>query len=52
MTETNPESDLATPQQEEEAKSLAESAGEEVPGGMRAAEANQRIVELETQQDS
>jgi hypothetical protein len=42
--------DLATPEQEEELEKLAAAAGEEVPGGMRVAEAAQRIEELKVQQ--
>lgn len=42
--------DPATPRQQEELEELAAAAGEEVPGGMRVAEAAQRIEELKTQQ--
>lgn len=42
--------DLATPEQEQEVRDLAAAAGEEVPGGMRVAEAAQRAEELKTQQ--
>lgn len=37
---------MATPEQLEELRALAGAAGEEVPDGMRAAEAAQRIEEL------
>ncbi len=46
MTEHESPDDLATPEQLEELRSLAAAAGEEVPAGIRAAEAAQRIVEL------
>lgn len=39
----------ATPEQQEELRDLAAAAGEEVPGGMRVAEAAQRAEELKTQ---
>ena len=46
VTEHDSPDDLATPEQLEELRSLAAAAGEEVPPGIRAAEAAQRIVEL------
>lgn len=39
----------ATPEQEAQARDLAEQVGEDVPHGMRQAEAAQRIEELATQ---
>ncbi len=46
---TEPEMAKATPEQEAELSRLADAAGEEIPGGMRAAEAAQRIEELKAQ---
>lgn len=52
MTQTGGEpGDFATPEQEEQAKDLAAAVGEEVPEGMRSAEAAQRIEELKVQQE-
>lgn len=48
MTEHDASQDLATPEQLEQLRSLAAAAGEEVPAGIRAAEAAQRIVELQS----
>jgi len=48
MTEHDASQALATPEQLEELRSLAAAAGEEVPAGIRAAEAAQRIVELKS----
>ena len=48
MTEHDASDDLATPEQLAELSSLAAAAGEEVPAGIRAAEAAQRIVELKS----
>lgn len=45
-TPSNPEQQRATPEQLEELRSLAASAGEEVPDGLTASEAEQRLVEL------
>jgi len=46
VTEHDSPDGLATPEQLEELRALAAAAGEEVPDGIRAAEAAQRIVEL------
>lgn len=46
MSEPDPDAQMATPEQMAELRELAGSAGEDVPDGMRAAEAAQRIVEL------
>ncbi len=48
MTEHDATQDLATPEQLDELRSLAAAHGEEVPAGIRAAEAAQRIVELKS----
>ena len=48
MTEHDASQALATPEQLEELRSLAAAAGEEVPAGIRAAEAARRIVELKS----
>lgn len=44
--EQGPDETMATPEQMEELRSLAEAAGEEIPSAMRESEAAQRIVEL------
>lgn len=46
MTKQDAAETPATPEQMKELRSLAAAAGEEVPEGIRAAEAAQRIVEL------
>jgi hypothetical protein len=43
--------DFASEEQNEQARELAAEVGEEVPSGMRAAEAAQRIEELKVQQE-
>lgn len=43
--------DLASEEQNEQAQELAAQVGEEVPSGMRAAEAAQRIEELKVAQE-
>ena len=45
-TPSDPEQQLATPDQVEELRSLAAAAGEEIPSGITETEAQQRIVEL------
>lgn len=47
MTEpSGNEQQRATPEQLEELRSLADAAGEDVPAGITASEAEQRITEL------
>lgn len=50
MTQSADPGGPATPEQEEELSDQAEAAGEEIPSGMRSAEAAQRTEELKIQQ--
>lgn len=46
MTSAGPENEKATPEQLDELQRLAAAAGEEIPEGITATEAAQRLVEL------
>jgi hypothetical protein len=46
MTDQTSPDEMATPEQLAELRTLADAAGEDVPAGIRASEAAQRIVEL------
>ena len=46
MTSAEPQNEKATSEQLEELRRLASAAGEEIPEGITATEAQQRLVEL------